>query len=382
MKTIFIVDDKDTNLLLAKNALEGSYKTFALPSAERMFKLADKITPDLILLDVDMPEMDGFEAMKVLKNDEKFKTIPVIFLTGKNDAISEIKGFELGALDFINKPFSPPVLLKRIETHIEMDKLLKDIRQKNSELADSQKTIETKNEELMKINESKDNILAMISHDLKNYIGGIQQAVGIINLKYNAFENNKFIKLIEDTSNKAFDLVRDILSINKLEAESDAISLTLCDVNKLITESNENLKLIAKQKSIEMIIDLTTEEVLCMINVEKFNRALDNLCINAIKFTRQNGTITVKSQRVEDTVQIHVIDTGIGIEKDMIDKLFEKFSKAGRTGTAGEVSTGLGLYIVKQIIGIHNGTIEVKSVVGEGSEFIIKLPLAKSMDSE
>ena len=86
MRTIFIVDDKDTNLLLAKTALEGLYKTFALPSAERMFKLAEKITPDLILLDVDMPEMDGFEAMKILKNDEKLKSIPVIFLTGKNDA--------------------------------------------------------------------------------------------------------------------------------------------------------------------------------------------------------------------------------------------------------------------------------------------------------
>ena len=153
MRTIFIVDDKDTNLLLAKTALEGLYKTFALPSAERMFKLAEKITPDLILLDVDMPEMDGFEAMKILKNDEKLKSIPVIFLTGKNDAVSEINGFELGALDFINKPFSAPVLLKRIETHIEMDKLIKAIQQKNDELASSQKTIELKNDELMKINE-------------------------------------------------------------------------------------------------------------------------------------------------------------------------------------------------------------------------------------
>jgi len=129
MKTIFIVDDNDTNLMAAKTALDGTYKTFALPSAEKMFKLLEKITPDLILLDVDMPEMDGFQAMSALKSNVKLKSIPVIFLTAKNDAESEIRGFEIGALDFINKPFSAPVLIRRIETHIETDKLIKESQQ-------------------------------------------------------------------------------------------------------------------------------------------------------------------------------------------------------------------------------------------------------------
>ena len=126
MKTIFIVDDNDTNLMAAKTALEGVYKTFALPSAERMFKLAEKIIPDLILLDIDMPEMDGFEAMRALRKDDDLKAIPVVFLTAKNDEETEIHGFEMGALDFINKPFSAPVLIKRIEMHIETDKLIKE----------------------------------------------------------------------------------------------------------------------------------------------------------------------------------------------------------------------------------------------------------------
>ena len=125
MKTIFIVDDNDTNLMAAKIALDGTYKTYALPSAEKMFKLTEKIIPDLILLDIDMPEMDGFNAMKLLKSDEKTKAIPVMFLTAKNDSQTEIRGFEMGALDFVNKPFSPPVLIRRIETHIETDILIK-----------------------------------------------------------------------------------------------------------------------------------------------------------------------------------------------------------------------------------------------------------------
>ena len=129
MKTIFIVDDNDTNLMAAKTALDGTYKTFALPSAAKMFKLAEKIIPDLILLDIDMPEMDGFHAMQILKSDVKTKSIPVIFLTAKNDPETEIRGFEIGALDFVNKPFSPPVLIRRIETHIETDMLIKKSQQ-------------------------------------------------------------------------------------------------------------------------------------------------------------------------------------------------------------------------------------------------------------
>ena len=119
MKIIFVVDDNNTNLLAAKFALEDSYKIYALPSAAGMFKLIENITPDLILLDVDMPEMDGFEAIKILKANDKFKDIPVIFLTIKNDEMSELEGFDLGAVDYIMKPFSKPVIKARIATHLK-----------------------------------------------------------------------------------------------------------------------------------------------------------------------------------------------------------------------------------------------------------------------
>ena len=120
MKIVFIVDDNDTNLMAAKTALEGVYKTYALPSAEKMFKLAEKIKPDLILLDIDMPEMDGFQAIKILKQDNNLKQIPVIFLSAKNDEEMEKQGLALGAEDFIQKPFSSPELIKRIGMYIQL----------------------------------------------------------------------------------------------------------------------------------------------------------------------------------------------------------------------------------------------------------------------
>jgi putative two-component system response regulator len=126
VKTIFIVDDNKTNLMAAKNALDGTYRTFALTGAARMLTLAERITPDLILLDINMPEIDGFEALALIKNNARLKSVPVIFLTGQNDAETEIRGFEMGALDFIIKPFSPPVLLKRLESHLYTDLLIKE----------------------------------------------------------------------------------------------------------------------------------------------------------------------------------------------------------------------------------------------------------------
>jgi len=125
-KTIFVVDDNDTNLSKAEEALEDQYQLLTLPSAAKMFALLEKIIPDLILLDIEMPEMDGFEALRRLKTSAKFADIPVIFLTSMTDAEIEVRGFQLGVVDFITKPFSAPVLVNRIKTHLNIDELIRD----------------------------------------------------------------------------------------------------------------------------------------------------------------------------------------------------------------------------------------------------------------
>ena len=125
-KNIFVVDDNAVNLAVAKEALKERYRVRTLPSAAKMFEMIDKISPDLILLDIEMPEMDGFEALAVLKSKEYTSTIPVIFLTSLTDENVEAKGFEMGVIDFINKPFSVPVLLNRIKTHLGIDEIIKE----------------------------------------------------------------------------------------------------------------------------------------------------------------------------------------------------------------------------------------------------------------
>ena len=118
MKTIFLVDDNATNIVTAKTALEDTYKTYAMPSAARMFQMLKKITPDLILLDIEMPEMDGFEAIKILKSKPETKDIPVIFLTASSESEDRSEGITLGAIDYISKPFQPAFLQQRISKHI------------------------------------------------------------------------------------------------------------------------------------------------------------------------------------------------------------------------------------------------------------------------
>ena len=144
-KTIFVVDDRDTNLSMAKEALKEQYRVMTLPSAAKMFALLEKITPDLILLDIEMPEMDGFEALQRLKNNASQADIPVIFLTGMTDASVEVRGFQLGVIDFVTKPFSAPVLINRIKTHLNIDEIIRErtsqLQQKTAQLQNLQNAI-------------------------------------------------------------------------------------------------------------------------------------------------------------------------------------------------------------------------------------------------
>jgi putative two-component system response regulator len=126
MKTIFVVDDSDTNLSMAEAALEDQYRVMTMPSAVKMFNLLEKITPDIILLDIEMPDIDGFTALKRLKSHLSWVNIPIMFLTGRSDAEVEVRGFEMGAIDFLLKPFSPSVLINRIKTHLNIEKIIRE----------------------------------------------------------------------------------------------------------------------------------------------------------------------------------------------------------------------------------------------------------------
>jgi len=137
LKTVFVVDDSDTTLTMVERALEGYYRVMTLPSASKMFMLLEKVIPDLILLDIEMPEMDGLSALRKLKANNLFSHIPVMFLTGRTDPAIEVSGFELGAVDFVTKPFSAPVLLNRIRSHLDIEDIIHERTLQLVQLQDS-----------------------------------------------------------------------------------------------------------------------------------------------------------------------------------------------------------------------------------------------------
>jgi len=252
MKIVFVVDDIETNRASAKLALGDAYRTFTLPSAEKMFALAEKIRPDLILLDIEMPEMDGFETILRLKADPKLKTIPVIFLTAKNDEVMEIRGFELGALDFIGKPFSPPVLLKRVEMHIETDRLMKN----------AQRSVQ-------RIHNATINAIAdAVEHKSNNPGGHVARTQAYVKLLINELiRNGTYAEEISGWDRRQLIPSAQLHDVGKV-AISEAV---LNKPDKLSEEEYENIKQHCREgeRIIERIIE-ETEDDSFLLHAKKF----------------------------------------------------------------------------------------------------------------
>ena len=217
----------------------------------------------------------------------------------------------------------------------------------------------------------KDNLMNTISHDLKNYIGATSQAIELYTLKNETLKENKYIQMSLVSNNRALNLVAEILYSTKLDATKDSVVLKHYNLNEVIAETENSLIMRANNKNINVTFEYTTEPTFVMLDIDKWSRIYENLTTNALKFTNRDGNITIKTQSFCDNIQISVKDSGIGIPIENIPKLFKQFSGVGRKGTAGEESTGIGLSIVKKLVELQNGNIEVKSEVGTGTEFII-----------
>jgi len=253
-----------------------------------------------------------------------------------------------------------------------------ELEQKKREaqlLAKKNKIIEGQNEELQKMQEAKDNLMYTISHDLKNMLGSVTQALEIAQIKDPSFKENKYIKMADTSNTRALTLVGEILYSSKLDASRDTVTLIPVDINTVIAEYEEQLNMRCKNKDITAVFTYADQPLCVMLDRDKWHRIFENLCTNAVKFTRPGGVINIQTKYIDNKAYISIKDNGIGIPPDDIPKLFVPFSKVGRKGTAGEESTGLGLSIVKKLVEIHNGSVDVTSIVGEGTEFAVCLPL-------
>jgi len=236
----------------------------------------------------------------------------------------------------------------------------------------SVKSYESKLKELRQMNIRKNEILGTVAHDLKSPLSSIMGMTEMLSDNADS-DHMDLIKYIQEALHTAIDIINGLIEIAEIEEENDLLHCEKTDINEILKESVDHFMIRAKKKKIEIQTEFCPK-AFGIVDSVKFARIIDNLILNAIKFTNEGGRIYVTSYFDSEIVKITVDDNGIGIDADIIPELFDKFSKARRKGTSGEKSTGLGLSIVKKLVELHKGKIEVESCVNKGTKFTVIIP--------
>ncbi len=367
---ILIVDDIPKNLQVLSSILnlEGYQIAFAANGKESLAVL-ETTTPDLILLDIMMPELDGFEVCKIIKADERLKDIPIIFITGKAEQEDIVKGLMLGAVDYITKPFNGAELISRVKTHVELKKSRDKILKYTEEL-------EQNREELKLLNASKDKFFSIISHDLRSPFTGF---LGLSQLLIDEQNNLKKpdLEQIAMSMNKAakklFNFLENLLDWSRSQMGGMQFDPIKIDIKDAVNRCFMVLKETANEKQIQLIELIETGNIVISDN-NALNTILRNLISNAIKFTNKNGKIFIGiGSSSDDEITIYVKDTGVGINPDNQEKIFRLDSKVSTHGTNNEQGSGLGLLLVKEFVEKSNGRLWIESELEVGTTVFFTL---------
>jgi signal transduction histidine kinase len=378
-RIIIAVDDNVENLTALKNTLKDIYDVYPTPSAAKMFNLLEHIQPDLILLDVEMPEMNGYEAAKKLKKYTKYFEIPIIFLTSMSDERSELGGLVLGAIDYIHKPFVAPLLLQRIKTHLavmeqerEIEKLL-ELKTKEVCLREAAE-LEAQNASL-----AKSEFLSHMSHEIRSPLNAVIGMINIANEENDIDAIKLYLGKADNAAKHVLGVINDILDMSKIESNKLELSSGEFDFGKMMTNIVDVTGIRAQEKHQQIVVNMHPNIPSLVISDElRLSQVITNLMTNAIKFTPENGKVALSAEKLEEkdgeiTIRIEVEDSGIGISPEQQKKLFQAYNQADSGITSKFGGTGLGLVITKRIIELMQGTIWIESELGKGAKFIFTI---------
>jgi len=360
---VLVVDDVPENLQTIGIHLDNAgYDTAFASSGYEALQILDVMEPDLILLDVSMPVMDGFEVCKRIKSVEKTAKIPVIFLTAHTDTERVVEGLTLGAVDYVTKPFHTHELLMRVKTHISLYR--------------AYETVKRQNESLHVLNQEKSNMLSIAAHDLKNPMQAIVLAVDLMEV----FAQKKNFDGVQYHADKVrvmidrmLTIVENWLSLHSYEVNKLNIKNEHIDLVKIVESSTDSYTGKANAKNIELTITNNCDEAVIMGDKSYLEEVFDNIISNALKYSPIGGNVNVKVYEKDGNYIVSVEDSGQGIAVEEYDKLFKKFSKLSTRPTAGESSSGLGLAIVKHLVEAMNGDVWCESTHGKGATFKVAL---------
>lgn len=389
--TILVVDDEVVNVQVLMNhlSLQG-YDVLTSLRGEKVIDIVAKNDIDLIVLDIMMPGMSGYEVCQQLRKQYSLMDLPILMLTAKNQLQDKMLAFEAGANDYLVKPCDKQELLSRVKTLVDVKQLNEEIMQMNKHLEEKvqERTYELKvaNEHLQDIATSRRKLLANIAHELGTPVTIIHHYIQSLQQQLIAIDNEHYMKLVTDKINVLNRLIDDLYQLSVLEAESSNISVSLKDkpLHLCVDQVIKNSRLTVIQSgrtftSAPLPNDL--DNYVCSIDEERIDQLFSNLISNAIKNTDQEkGRIRLEVTTDNDTIVIALTDNGRGINKEDLPYIFERFYKQ-ETRSDEPAGTGLGLAIVKQIVDNHRGHITVESDVGTGTTFYVSIPIKQMKES-
>ncbi len=381
---ILLVEDNRDHALLAKNAIlsspDSQYSVEFASSVEEAIKTLELQTGliHMVISDFHLPGKNGLELL-VWMNEKKL-TVPFIMLTGEGDEKTAVKAMQEGAYNYIVKDQVYLSVLPHLvdETFIKFLAEQEKIRYEQ-EIREKNLALEKANEELKKLDQLKSDFIASVSHDIRTPLNSIQESIalildGIVNV------DDERGKLVLEIAKRSIahltSMINDLLDFSKLEAGKVKLHIQPSDIQSLINEVLDSIRSLAEKKKINLLFKPATDFPKINCDPERLIQVFTNLVGNAIKFTPECGNVTVEAKTaLNDQVHITVADTGIGIAKDDLERIFDRFEQVKGASPHEYKGTGLGLSISRELVKMHGGKIWVESEIGKGSRFIVSLPI-------
>ncbi|MCL2821239.1 MAG: ATP-binding protein [Oscillospiraceae bacterium] len=380
-KTILIIDDEPNNITALTEILEKDYDVFAVVDSTEAVETAVEVMPTIILLDIIMPEMDGYEVIAALKRTEETKETPVVFITGLDSVEAEERGLALGAADYISKPFHAPIVRLRVKNQISIqeryaiERDLNTVLKLQADLVSANELAEKNRETAEHANRAKSEFLSRMSHEMRTPLNAITGMMHILKTKGLPEELKDYTVQVGIAASHLLGLIDDVLDMSSIEygafkltnAEFDfdqMIQTVLYKINYNATEKEQVLKTHIEPSLLQTFIGDETH----------LQRVLISLLGNAVKFTPEKGEIGFyasinEEENDEMTLHIAVSDNGIGISEEEQSRLFDLFEQADGSQTRTQSGIGIGLALSKRIANMMGGDIWVDTELGKGSKF-------------
>ena len=363
---ILIVDDVVSNVLLLKILLTNEkFQVCTASNGNMCIEMAKSEHPDLILLDVMMPDLNGFDTAVILKKDPETQDIPIIFLTALNNPSDLVKGFQVGANDFLTKPFNKEELVMRVMHQIQ--------------LVAAKRIIVRQNEELKRTISNRDKMYSVIAHDLRSPMASIRMVLNLaVNVVSKDVVGEEIFGLLDKAnreSEETHDLLDNLLKWTKSQTGRLSVVYQELDLDDIVPGVVDIFRMIAEMKKIDLKYLPADEKLTVHADNDMIKTILRNFLSNAVKFTPEGKTVEVFYKREGDFARISVRDHGVGIAPERVETIF----RTGETtyGTGGEEGSGLGLQLCQDFARKNGGDAKVESTLGEGSTFSFTIPLTK-----